>query len=540
MSFDTAYRDRSRRVTIAAIVLVSLVSLPMLACRNPQVPPPRAQETPPKPEHETFRGVDVAPKQVLIKLSSCEGESQDLVSRLTEFSRQITDDGGVQSARATNTCWFLVTSSSLPVSTLMERFNQAISNKRPLVTGNVSITVVHAEPNFHFQVNPSVEGQGSRVYPAGSPSPSAAPSPAPSASIAVSPVGLPNDPYYQDVKLWGLKNSVNPGIDVHAESAWGLSNDSSGIVVGVIDTGIYYDHPDLAANVWKAPSDFDVMVGGTMVHCLKDSHGFNAVTTNPLEMCNPVDAVGHGTHVAGIIGAVGNNGEGIVGVNWRTKLLGLKAFGVFNTATALSVNRAIEFAAQLKDKLGNDGNVRVLNASFGYLETPSNPAESLLLDEGIQLAGSKDMLVVASAGENDGNDNDATHHYPSSLPFPNVISVTAIDSTGALATISGSLSNHGKTSVHLGAPGKGIWSTYPPPLGDTYYRNSGTSMATPFVSGAAALMLSLPACSSLNAVDLKNRLAEGVDKTDSLKDQTVSGGTLNVFRSMQLCTGGGP
>jgi subtilisin family serine protease len=420
----------------------------------------------------------------------------------------------------------------------MERFNEAINNRRPLVISNVSITVVHVEPNFHFQVNPSVEGQGSGA-PA-SPSPSATPSPAPSASIAVSPGSLPNDPYYLEAKLWGLKNSVYSGIDVQAESAWGLSEDSSGIVVGVIDTGIYYDHADLADNVWKAPSDFDVMVGGAMVHCLKDSHGFNAVTTNPSEMCNPLDEAGHGTHVAGIIGAVGNNGEGIVGVNWKTKLLGLKAFGVFNTATVLNVYRAIEFAVQVHDKFGTDGNVRVLNASFGYLENPSNPAESLLLEEGVELAGSKEMLFVASAGENGGNDNDATHHYPSSFILSNVISVTAIDSTGALATISSSLSNYGKTTVHLGAPGKGIWSTYVPPLGDTYYRNSGTSMATPFVSGAAALMLSLSGCSALNAVDLKSRLVEGVDKTDSLKDKTVSEGRLNVFKSLQLCTGGGP
>jgi subtilisin family serine protease len=535
LPFNTSFRER--RVSIAAIVLVSLVSASMLACRNLPPPQPRPQETPPKPEHETFRGVDVAPKQVLIKLSSCEGETQELVSRITEFSRQITDDAGVQSSRATNTCWFLVTSSSLPVSTLMERFNQAIGNKRALVIGNVSITVVHAEPNFHFQVNPSVEGQGSGVYPAGSPSPSAAPSSVPSASIAVTPVSLPNDPFYQDAELWGLKNSDTPGIDVHADSAWGLSNDSSGIVVGVIDSGIYYDHPDLSANVWKAPSEFEVMVGGTMVHCPKDSHGFNAVTTNPSEMCNPVDVVGHGTHVAGIIGAVGNNGEGVVGVNWKTKLLGLKAFGIFNTARVLDVYRAIEFATQLRDKFGIDGNVRVLNASFGYLADPSNSAESLLLKEGIQLAGSKEMLFVASAGENSGNDNDATHHYPSSFILSNVISVTAIESTGVLATIGSSLSNHGKLSVHLGAPGKGIWSTYPTPLGDTYFRNSGTSMATPFVSGAAALMLSLSACSSLNAEDLKKRLVDGVDKTDPLKDITVSGGSLNVFKSMQLCTG---
>jgi subtilisin family serine protease len=347
-----------------------------------------------------------------------------------------------------------------------------------------------------------------------------------------------------------LKNITSPGVDIHAENAWGFSTGNHKIVVGVIDTGIYYSHPDyshpdLSNNVWTAPKDFKVTVGGTEITCLAGSHGFNAVTSNPLQMCNPLDnslVSGHGTHVAGIIGAVGNNGVGVVGVNWTTKLLGLKTMDDSGTATSLDIHRAIEFAVQLREVLGDeDAYVRVLNASFGYLSSVSDPDfDSLLLREGIELAGTKEILFVASAGENSGNDNDVIHHYPSGYPLDNVLSVTAINKSGDLASIHGSLANHGKTSVHLGAPGKGIYSTYPPSLGDSYYSSSGTSMATPFVSGAAALMLSLSNCSGLSAADLKRLIIAGVDKTSTLRDITDSGGRLNVFESIKRCPPGGP
>lgn len=552
MLTDMIY-EHWRRITLAVILLLC-IALSMLACRRwfssntntgsnasptPQLPPP------PAPEQESFQGVNAAPKQILIKLSNCSGvETSRLVAALTEFSKGVTDDGGVVASRATNSCWFLIKSPTLPVSTLMQRFSEAISSERPLVTDSLRATVVHAEPNFHFQVN-RLPMDPIDDYAAASPPPpppSGSPSPVPTASPA-STVS-PNDGHFQDNNLWGLRNLTRLGVDIHAENAWGFSTGDDKIVVGVIDTGLDYDHPDLSRNVWSAPSAFTVTVGGTAIPCPAGSHGFNAVTSDPSQMCNPLDnslVSGHGTHVAGIIGAVGNNGLGVVGVNWSTKLLGLKTMGDSGTATSFDIHRAIEFAVQLREVLGDvDANVRVLNASFGFLTSTYDPnLNSLLLREGIELAGGKEILFVASAGENSGNDNDVIAHYPSGYPLPNVLSVTAINKFGDLATISGSLSNHGKTSVHLGAPGKGIYSTYPPSLGDSYYVTSGTSMATPFVSGAAALMLSVSNCSSLKAADLKRLILEGTDLTPALAE-TVSGGRLNVFESIKRCPPGGP
>lgn len=552
MLFDMIY-NQWRRIALAVIILLC-IALSMLACRrwfssntntgNTASSSPTQLPPPPAPEQESFNGVNVARNQLLIKLSNCSGvNTSQLVDAVTDFSRSVSDDSGIVATRATNGCWFLVKSTTLPVPILMERFNQAIANKRSLAIDSLNATVVHAEPNFHFQVN-RLPMDPIDDYAAASPSPpppSASPSPAPTASPV--PIVSPDDLHFRDNKLWGLKNLINLGIDIHAENAWGLSTGSSNIVVGVIDTGIYYDHPDLANNVWSAPSAFTVTVGGTAIPCPAGSHGFNAVTADPSKICNPLDdslVSGHGTHVAGIIGAVGNNNEGVVGVNWNIKLLGLKTMGDSGTATSLDIHRAIEFAVQLREEFGADANVRVLNASFGYLSSVYAPdVASLLLSEGVELAGSKEMLFVASAGENNGNDNDNIHHYPSGYPLSHVISVTAINKSGDLATISGSLSNHGRTSVHLGAPGKGIYSTYPLNLGDSYYSSSGTSMATPFVSGAAALMLSVPACSSLTAANLKQLIIDGVDKTSSLSE-TASGGRLNVFESIKRCPPGGP
>jgi subtilisin family serine protease len=480
-----------------------------------------------KEESESYRGANVAPKQLLIKISRCDGvDSKKLLESVTKFASEITHDAQATVHRATNGCWFLVKSPTLTVQRLLDVFNNAITNKQSINLDGRDVIVVDAEPNFIIKLHP----------PSGDQPPAATSTATPAAG------GSPNDPYYQANLQWGLKNHDNPGMDINVESTWSTSTGSANIVVGVIDSGIYYGHPDLADNVWSAPDDYDVTIAGEVIHCLKGTHGYNAVPLNESEICDPLDRTfnsGHGTHVSGIIGAIGNNNVGVVGGNWTTKLIGLKAIDWFDSAEITNVVNAIEFAIQVHERFGADANIRVLNASFGFMGSDPIPESDVsMLREEIDLAGTKNMLFVASAGNNDGNDNDKNPHYPSGFyNLPNLLSVTAIDGTGAIGTAGGGLANHGKNSVHLGAPGTEIYSTYPLSLGDSYYIKSGTSMATPFVSGAAALILSVPACSTLSTADLKRVIKDGVETTSSLSE-TASGGRLNVAKSITLCSSG--
>jgi subtilase family serine protease len=317
-----------------------------------------------------------------------------------------------------------------------------------------------------------------------------------------------NDPGFSD--LWGLQM-------IQAPAAWDLSFGSTSNVVAVVDTGIDYTHEDLAANMWSAPTAFTVNIDGLPVTCAAGTHGFNAIART----CDPMDDQNHGTHVSGTIGAVGNNGVGVVGVNWTAQLMGIKFLDADGNGTVADAISAIEFAIAAKQAFASTGgaNVRVLSASWGGPEF-----SQALLDE-VNAANDADMLLVAGAG-NDGTDNDVSPFYPAAFDAPNVIAVASTSFSDDLSWFS----NYGATSVDVAAPGEFILSTI---VGNTYEYESGTSMATPHVSGAAALVLSL--C-NLNTAALKDTLLGTVDPNPSLEGLTVTGGRLNVNSALHACT----
>lgn len=334
---------------------------------------------------------------------------------------------------------------------------------------------------------------------------------------------LPNDPRFGD--LWGLRNTGQsilgvpgtPGADISAVLAWDISTGSRLSVATVVDTGIDYTHPDLAANVWSAPAAFTVTIGGRAITCEAGSHGFNAITN----VCDPLDDNNHGTHVSGTIGAVGNNSVGVVGVNWTASIMGSKFLDSTGSGTTANAINAIEFAIQAKAAFGGaagTANVRVLSNSWG-----GGGFSQALLDE-INKAGASDMLFVAAAGNSSAN-NDVTPHYPSSYNAPNVLAVAATDNNDALA----SFSNYGATSVNIGAPGVSILSTI---RNGGYDFFNGTSMATPHVSGAALLILSKCA---LGTAALRTNILSNGDAIPSLSGITTTGARLNVNKAIRAC-----
>src|SRR5436190_1682110 len=320
----------------------------------------------------------------------------------------------------------------------------------------------------------------------------------------------PNDPQYWS--LWGLKNTGQvvgsagiAGSDIRAESAWNITTGSASIVVGVVDSGIDYTHSDLAANVWSNPG------GKGNANCAAGTHGFNALT----DTCDPQDDYYHGTHVAGTIGAVGNNGIGVTGVNWTTSIMGLKFIDSNGNGTLAGAIEAIDFAVQAKI----DGvNVRVLSNSWGGF-----PFSKALLDE-INKANANDILFVASAGNNSSS-NDSFGHYPSSYAAPNVIAVAALDNRDNLAYFS----NYGLRTVHLGAPGVSVLSTTP---GNNYQYLSGTSMAAPHVAGVAALVLAHSP--SFTTAQVRSAILDNTDPINSMIGKSVTGGRLNAARALGL------
>ncbi len=334
----------------------------------------------------------------------------------------------------------------------------------------------------------------------------------------------PNDPLFR--QQWALRNlgTNGPGggvigADIDAPTAWDISHGKASVVVAVIDSGIDYNNPDLKNNMWKNPGE----IAGNGVDddgngYVDDVYGydFGAGDADPMD-----DVVGHGTHCAGIIGASGNDGAGLCGVNWNVKLMALK---IADNAGGLSLSAALA-AIEYSWKMG----ARVSNNSWGGYQY------SQALYDAIKTAGNHDQLFVASAA-NDSNDNDAMPAYPASYDLDNIIAVAATDNRDALAYFS----NYGSQSVDLGAPGVDILSTLPlrgSEMGTSNGLASGTSMAGPQVAGAAALVLSVD--NRLGYAAVKAAILNNVDSDPALAGKTVTGGRLNVGNILPKMGGGG-
>ena len=320
----------------------------------------------------------------------------------------------------------------------------------------------------------------------------------------------PNDPMFNE--QWALNNAGQDGgkekADVRAVLAWAKNQGSSDVVVAVLDSGVDYTHPDLVTNMWFRPDNVPQYKDDEL-GTVNDLRGFNAADNQS----DPMDDNGHGTHCSGIIGAEGNNDEGIAGINWHVQIMPLKFMGRGGFGTTKDAIEAINYAIDRKQK---GVNVRVINASWGSTQY------SKALEDAIRAAGEAGILFVAAAGNN-GTSNDKSPHYPSNYDLPNVISVAALDRNDQLA----SFSNFGTKTVHIAAPGKDILSTW---LNDNYREASGTSMATPYVAGTAALVLAGEP--KLSVEKLRERILQSVDKLDSLNGKVESGGRLNAAKAV--------
>jgi subtilisin family serine protease len=326
---------------------------------------------------------------------------------------------------------------------------------------------------------------------------------------------MPNDPSFSN--LYGLHNTEQIGgivdADIDAPEAWDLQTGNNGVLIAVIDSGVDYTHEDLAANIWTNPGEIEGNgIDDDSNGFVDDVRGWDFVNNDN----DPFDDFGHGTHVSGTIGAVGNNGIGISGVDWNVKIIPIKFINSNNAGTLSAALNSIVYATLM--------NVSIMSNSWvgGFSQS---------LKDTISVANDEGILFIAAAGNSNTN-NDVTPVYPAGYDVPNVISVAATDGWDAKA----SFSSYGVATVHLGAPGVYIYSTVPKgncsycsSSGYTYL--SGTSMATPHVSGVAGLIKAqFP---ELTSNEIKAKLLGGVDLISSMQGITITGGRLNAYKALQ-------
>lgn len=328
-----------------------------------------------------------------------------------------------------------------------------------------------------------------------------------------------NDTYFTNGSLWGMYGDASSPANQYgsqAAEAWaGGNTGSASVYIGIIDEGYMYTHEDLAANAGVNPGETpgngaDDDGNGY----IDDVYGWDFDGNNS-SVFDGVDD-DHGTHVAGTIGGVGGNGKGVVGVSWSVKLLSGKFLGRRGGTTANAI-KAVDYFTDLKQRHGL--NIVATSNSWG------GGGFSQALYDAIERANQAGILFIAAAG-NETNNNDASPSYPGSYTNSNIISVASITSTGAIS----SFSNYGATSVDIGAPGSAIYSCVPKRTGGKlvsgYASYSGTSMATPHVSGAAALYAASHAGAS--ASQIRSAILSSAVPTSSLSGKCTTGGRLNA------------
>ncbi|MGP8304597.1 S8 family serine peptidase [Vibrio sp. YIC-376] len=318
----------------------------------------------------------------------------------------------------------------------------------------------------------------------------------------------PDDYYYTIDFQWALNNNGYPLLgllagkedaDIDANLAWDITTGSPDVIVAVIDTGVDYNHEDLAGNMW-------VNTGST-----EGVHGYDFFNKDN----DPMDENGHGTHVSGTICAQGNNKVGVAGVAWQCQIMALRILGADGSGVVSDAISAIEYAVANGAKISNN--------SWG------DEPYSVALYDAIQSAATSDHLFIAAAGNGGsdgvGDNNDLTPDYPSSFDLDNIISVASTDTLDALSTFS----NFGVNSVDIGAPGEWITSTYT--IEGDYELLFGTSTAAPHVTGVAVLVASMHP--EWGYAEIKNRILSTVRPLTSLEGKTVTGGLLNAFNAVQ-------
>ncbi|MDP8202909.1 MAG: S8 family serine peptidase, partial [Candidatus Tenebribacter mawsonii] len=318
---------------------------------------------------------------------------------------------------------------------------------------------------------------------------------------------IPNDPSFGD--QWALNNTGQndgtPDADIDAPESWDITTGDTNIVVGVIDSGIDYEHEDLEDNIWTNWDEIpDNGIDDDNNGYIDDIHGWDFYNNDD----DPMDDFGHGTHVAGTIGAVSNNGIGVTGVAWDVRMMALKFLGSDGSGPTSGAVSAIIY--------GTANGVKLTNNSWGGGEY------SQTLYDAIASADTAGILFIASAG-NDAKDNDANPTYPSCYDLENIISIASTDRNDSLSTFS----NWGLSTVDIAAPGSSILSTEP---NNQYGYKSGTSMAAPNVSGGIVLAWAqFPGFSSHQII---HQILGGSDQKENLDGLMNSGSRLNIYNAV--------